>query len=274
MTLRVHCPGPPLDRFIACFWHNAGEMAGHRRERLLPTGSFALVFRLAGEPLRRFADERDGTGTRLPDAAVLGVHASYALRDTSVPRTTIGVHFRPGGAAALLGFPARLVTGLTVGLEDLWEGAGAGVVHARLVEAATPEARFAVLAEALSARLAHGRRQNPAVSYALRRLSATPALARISPVRVETGYGPKRFIELFTDAVGLTPKLLCRVQRFQAAIELLARGAPVEWAAVAADDGFADQSHLNREFRAFAGITPGAYRPVAPDRPNHVALAE
>ena len=79
---------------------------------------------------------------------------------------------------------------------------------------------------------------------------------------------------MFRDSVGLTPKLFSRIQRFQAVIGQLARGQRVEWAGVAADGGFYDQSHLNREFRAFAGVTPGEYRPVAPDRPSHVAVAE
>ena len=271
MSLRVHRPGPPLDRFVDCFWHNDGERLSHRRERLLPNGSFALLFNLGEDRIRRFAHDADALGQALPGATVCGAQSGYVVRDTSQPKTVLGVHFRPGGAAPLLGLPAGLVTDRHVGLEELW-GLRSRTLRERLIEAATPEARFGLIEQALLARLERPGRQHPAVSYALRQLTATPALTRIANLRAETGYGPKRFIALFRDSVGVTPKLFCRLWRFQGVIEALARGEAVEWAQVAADGGFADQPHLNREFRAFAGITPTQYRPVARDRPNHVAI--
>jgi len=273
MTLRMHRPGPPLDRFIECFWHNEGDQAPHRRERLLPNGSFALLFNLGGDRLRRFADDADREGQALSGAAICGVQTSYAVRDTSRPRTVLGVHFRPGGAAPLLGLPASLLTDRHAALDDFW-GARGRELHERLMEASTAEARFRLIERALLARLEQRRAHHPAVSYALRQLSASPALLRIAAVREKTGYGAKRFIALFRDSVGVAPKMFCRVRRFQGVIELLSRGAPVEWSHVALDGGFSDQPHLNREFRAFAGITPLQYRPVAQDRPNHVAIKE
>ena len=58
--------------------------------------------------------------------------------------------------------------------------------------------------------------------------------------------------------VGLTPKRLSRIVRFQRAIDLL-RTTDERWAAVALDCGYYDQAHLNREFRDFAGQSPGQY---------------
>lgn len=271
MTMRTHRPRPPLDRFVDCFWHNDGDRLEHRRERMLPNGSFALIVNLSEDRIRRFAHDADPVGIDYPGALVSGAHAGYYVRDTSAPKTVIGVHFRPGGAAPLLGLPAGPLAGCHVGLEDIW-GRSARALRDRLIEAATPDERFAILSNALLARLERPFGHHPAVGYALRRLTAAPALTRIAEVRADTGYGAKRFIQLFHDAVGLTPKLYCRVQRFQGVIDRLARGERVEWAAVAADSGYCDQSHLNREFRAFAGMTPTEYRPVATDRPNHVAI--
>lgn len=53
---------------------------------------------------------------------------------------------------------------------------------------------------------------------------------------------------------------------------MLAEGHPL--LAAALDAGYADQAHLNREFREFSGITPGAYRRLAPAHPNHVPLGD
>jgi len=90
-------------------------------------------------------------------------------------------------------------------------------------------------------------------------------------VQRASGCGPARFIARFEQAVGLTPKRYARVLRFHALIEGLARQAPEDWAQIAAEAGYADQSHLIHEFKRLAGMLPTAYRAVAPDQPTHVA---
>ena len=73
------------------------------------------------------------------------------------------------------------------------------------------------------------------------------------------GLSQRRFIQLFTAEVGLTPKLYCRVRRFQRARELVRTTKEPDWAAVAVACGFFDQSHLIRDFREFTGLSPAAY---------------
>lgn len=255
MLVRMR-PRPPLDQFVECLWRMDAGASPHAQERALPTGTVELVFDLrAGEPI------------------ICGPHSSYFLLDTSVAISVMGVHFKPGGAAAFLGAPAGEFADRHVNLEDVW-GSRANSLRDRLVDAPSESARFAMLEEALLARIRRPLLPHPAVAHAVLQLTKEPSLTRIADLRTDAGYSPKRFIELFRDSVGLTPKLFSRIQRFQAVIGQLAGGQRVEWAWVAADGGFFDQSHLNREFRAFAGVTPGEYRPVAPDRPSHVAVAE
>jgi methylphosphotriester-DNA--protein-cysteine methyltransferase len=123
----------------------------------------------------------------------------------------------------------------------------------------------------LLSRLRNAHPLHPAVAYAVRKLTAMSNAARIGQVQNESGYGAKRFIELFSGAVGLTPKVYSRIQRFQTVIDRIAHGDRVDWATVALDGGYCDQSHLNREFRVFSGVTPALYRPVARHRPSHIA---
>jgi AraC-like DNA-binding protein len=82
-----------------------------------------------------------------------------------------------------------------------------------------------------------------------------------------------RIAELFHRAVGLTPKVYGRVRRFQRALDSAALARERGWCGVALASGFCDQPHLNREFRAFAGLAPGAYAPL-PGRPNHVPVRD
>jgi AraC-like DNA-binding protein len=71
--------------------------------------------------------------------------------------------------------------------------------------------------------------------------------------------------------MGLSPKIYCRVQRFQRVIRRLTAEPAASWADVALDAGYSDQPHFAREFRRLAGITPGACRALAP-RGHHVPL--
>jgi AraC-like DNA-binding protein len=61
---------------------------------------------------------------------------------------------------------------------------------------------------------------------------------------------------LFVRAVGLSPKQFARVDRVRRVVR---RGGRGEWARLAAELGYYDQSHLTREFRATMGVSPGAY---------------
>ncbi len=271
-STRIHTDlRAPLGSFVDRMWYYEDVAWPHRRELALPTGTVSIVFNLSEDRVRNFASATDVEGRRFPGAIVSGAYSSHFVRDTSTPRTTVGVHFRPGGAAPFLGVPASEVADRHLALEDVW-GSPGRILRERLLDAGSPDEIFAVLERALLTRIHKPLLIHPAVAHALGRLDGSPTLSRVDRVREETGYGPKRFIELFRDAVGLTPKVYSRVRRFGAVIDRLSRGARVEWADVAAESGYCDQSHLNREFRRFAGITPTGYRPVGGDRVFHVAV--
>jgi AraC-like DNA-binding protein len=271
MVARVHRLPPPLGGFVDCFWYFDHYLAPHPRERALPTGTVELVVSLRQQRVQVFRDEADQDGLQFQGAVVCGPHSGYFVLDTSQPASVVGVHFRPGGAAPFLGAPAGEYTNRHLALDDVWGASQARELHDRLLAAASPEAMFAILERALLARLRRPFLPHPAVAYTLRQLSTAPALSHIGRVQEETGYAAKRFIELFRDAVGLTPKVYCRIERFQKVIERLAGRRKVEWAEVALDGGYYDQSHLNREFRSFCGVTPTEYHPLD-GRPNHTPL--
>src|SRR3984893_9100332 len=89
-----------------------------------------------------------------------------------------------------------------------------------------------------------------------------PETQKIAAVADRIGLSARRFIDVFRKEVGLTPKLFCRVRRFQKVLRLVQRGRPVAWADVALDCGYYDQAHFIHDFRAFSGLTPTAYLQV------------
>lgn len=261
-------PAPALRPFVATLWLSDGDETptGAARERVLPSGCMHVVLRLAGEPLRVFAGETDTEGRTLGHALVGGARSGYYVRDVSRPGPAVGAMLRPGAGPLLLGVPADELAERHTPLDALW-GADAERERARLAEAATPEARLDRFEALLAARLLPGG-LHPVVAHALGRFAAGASVGRVVE---ESGTSHRRFIALFRAGVGLPPKAWLRVMRFHAALERAAAG-PIAWSELALDAGYADQSHFNRDFRAFAGITPGEFRALAPREAHHVPI--
>jgi transcriptional regulator GlxA family with amidase domain len=68
----------------------------------------------------------------------------------------------------------------------------------------------------------------------------------------------RKLQRLFREHVGLPPKVLARIFRFQHIFRVAESACPTEWTQVALECGYVDQAHLIRDFRDFAGQTPAA----------------
>jgi len=100
---------------------------------------------------------------------------------------------------------------------------------------------------------------NTAVRYALAEFERRPQIPMVRELAHEAGLSRRRFAPVFREQIGLTPKLYCRLQRFQTVLKQIAVGAPVDWAQLALAAGYCDQAHLAHEFRDFSGLSPSAY---------------
>ena len=94
----------------------------------------------------------------------------------------------------------------------------------------------------------------------------------VKEVSRRTGMSQRRFIQHFREAVGLTPKLFCRILRYQEVIRLVGSEKRVEWAEVALRCGYFGQAHFVHDFRAFSGTTPTNYLAHGGEHPNPVPL--
>ena len=155
-----------------------------------------------------------------------------------------------------------------VDLDALW-GRRARELRERLCAATTTDQRFAILEAELASRLDE-RHVHPAVTYALDAL-ARPQV-RVGDIAKCAGLSQRRLIELFTAAVGMTPKRFGRILRFQRATAL-ARSAALDWTRVAHECGYYDQAHLIRDFRELADVTPSDLMRASAHPQEHHQLA-
>ncbi len=268
MQFRARRPAAPLDAFVEKIWCFEGSPQAHAFERLLPDGSAELVINLKENRSRIYDRDTHEHVQTFPGCILSGPHSEYFVIDTVEQCSTLGVHFKPGGVFPFLGAPADELQNAHVGLDLLW-GSFASEVRDRLLEAAGVDARFDVVEAALRARARGLFEMHPAVCYALGQFQH---LRNVGAVTEQIGLSARRFIQLFREQVGLTPKLFCRIRRFQDVVQRIARGCRVEWAQMALDAGYFDQAHFINDFRDFSGMSPSSYAGLPARHPNHVPL--
>jgi AraC-like DNA-binding protein len=230
MAYREQPPPASLAPWLACTWTRARERG---TVRVLPDGCTDLI---AGPDGRVFVA---GPDTR--------AHLSRVAPAAHI----VGVRFRPGAGAAVLGVPLHELRDGRTTLADLWGDAGRRLED-ELAAAATDERRVRVLLAAVAAR----RRAlpDPIVAAAAGRLQRRSRL-RVGALADDLGLSERQLLRRFDHAVGYGPKVLARVLRLQRLLDV-AGDAGLAWAAQAA--GYADQAHMSAEVRRLAGITPSA----------------
>lgn len=269
MNIITHIPGPLLRDRVEIFWLLDLEAQPGVKERALPTGTAELVIGLGTERVGAFDQHEPDRELSFSGAMICGPHSRYFLTESARPETILGVHFKPGGAAAFLGVPAGELFNAHVGLDALW-GSRAVTLRDMLLEARTPAAMFAVLERELLAVARERSHGNPAVAFALRSFMEVPHAATIAEVAGNVGYSQRRFIELFRDEVGMTPKRFCRVRRFQEVVRMIGERRSVDWLDLAVACGYYDQAHFIADFREFSGLNPTAYLAARGERLFHI----
>jgi AraC-like DNA-binding protein len=271
--LFTRVPSPPLSDFVRVLWAApARGSSASRVERVLPTGDAHLVFRATDDPLRILSDDSAVAPFELGRSIVGGARScSYAKDVTSSP-WTVGAQLKPGAALALFSVAAHEFAEAHAPLDAFW-GREAETARDRLFAVADPEAQLSILEDILLARLrgassiamANAPAMRAAVTHVERFRDVASAVAR-------SGFSHRHFIARYREWCGLAPKLHARVLRFKNALAAFASVSTPRPIDVALDAGYTDQAHFARDFKEFAGVTPGEYRLALPRRPFHVAL--
>jgi AraC-like DNA-binding protein len=261
MRIFTVVPSPPLGQYVAWFWYYRDFYPDHEREHVLPNGSFELIINLEERSRKLFGREAAGGYRAFKRGWLSGVHTEYLVIDALQNSSMIGIHFRPGGAAAFLGLSAGEFRDEVVELDAVW-GDRIWRWREQLLEAPTPQRKFAVLEQLLLQRLRCVEQNclgGKMLGWALETFSREPHLQNIRAASDAIGMSQKHFIEAFRRRVGVTPKRFCRIRRFQQVLGRIQSRQKVDWAAVAGDCGYYDQAHLINEFTAFSGLSPATY---------------
>jgi AraC-like DNA-binding protein len=218
----------------------------------------AVVINLGQDILRVAGPEHAHQFQSFHGGVLNGAFSQYSVIDPTTLVTTLSICFKPGGARLFLPMPASEVTNQVMDLFTLW-GTAAFDLREQLQAALTRTEMVRMLERFFLAHIVWEQTPHPAVPFALALFQAGNGRRSISEVTAQLGVSPKRFIHLFEEAVGLTPKVFCRLLRFQEALSLIEEGQRTLWADLALDCGYFDQAHFIHDFQAFSGLTPQVY---------------
>jgi AraC-like DNA-binding protein len=189
-------------------------------------------------------------------------HCSFAggLRNRQVETRhegrSHGIHVdvSPPAAYLLFGMPLHELAERQVPLEAVLDEP---FLAERLHDAASWEARFRLLDDVLARRLAGSPLSETA--WAWMRLVESNGAVPVGELARELGWSRKRIVARFREEIGLPPKRAAKLLRFERARALAESATRPEWAWIAREAGYYDQSHLINDFRSVTGRTPETF---------------
>jgi AraC-like DNA-binding protein len=239
--------------------------AGTFRQITTPSGGVVLILNL-GDPYRI----QNGVGGPPEnfDSFIAGLSDVPGYVEGTEVSAGVQVNLTPVGARLLTGLPMHLLTNSVLSAEDVF-GPGSGELMERLREVTSWGARFQIVDRFIQARLLAASERPDAMVWAYATLRRTIGAASIASLADALGYSQKHLIDQFREYLGLPPKTLARVMRFESAVRMIRSEHSPDWAQIVLDCGYYDQAHLIREFKQFAGMTPGEYaRRLSPGDAN------
>lgn len=234
--------------------------------RGLPSRNLTFIISM-DDPVETAADPEAWRENRLvgTDVVLGGLHTTPAY--VHQPRRQRGIQLavHPLAARRLFGVRAAELTDLTHEGEDVL-GPPVRSLRDRLHELPTWRQRFTAIDEFLTGRMVRSERHEAPrreVAAAWDRLTGTRGTGTVADLARETAMSSRQLSTLFDRELGIGPKTLASLMRFDHALAALGgrvrAGAAVDLADIAQACGYYDQSHLAREFRRFTGTSPSGF---------------
>jgi AraC-like DNA-binding protein len=257
MEYREYAPAERLASIVHCVWTLEGDARelDDEVQPILPDGRPELVLHF-GDAFERV--DAGGASERQPPVLFAGQLTRQLLLRPTGRISVVGVRFHSYGAASLIPVPQNELVGRTVGVDLLSKSLFRSLSEVR-ASATSVEQAVRMVQHDLT-RAARMDRLDHTVRRAGDAIHSSCGLVSIEALAGGLGITRRHLERLFKTHVGMSPKRLARVVRFQHALHVLDRAdSSSPGAETAAACGYADQAHFVREFRELCGQSPSAH---------------
>jgi len=245
-------PTPALQPFVECFWTLEGDGANGSSppERILPDGCVELILNFGD----RFLQHGEHNKQELqPRHFLVGQMTGPILISPAGRVELLGIRFQPGGTRAFLDLPAHEFTDRVVEIGSISRKFERELLQACVVER-TLVGKIAAADKFLVAELSKATHDTRLLALAANIIDYRGVIS-VDELASTAGISPRQLERRFLSEVGVGPKLLARIVRFQQVFRAVDQSNPA-WADVALACGYYDQAHLIRDFKQFARETP------------------
>jgi AraC-like DNA-binding protein len=255
MPYRQHIPSAPLHTYIDDLYYLDGP-APYRRLKVFPMPSVHLIVNL-GDGCQVYRPDQADPYVRGVESCCVGLWSSHHVVEYPTTLRVYGIHFKPGGASPFLRMPLSELHDAVVALDDVW-GQDAEEIRERLYDAPTIDTGFALLQQRLMLRLTKPTGFEM-VRSGIAEIERQHGAVSIRGLAEGLGTSQNHLGVQFKRLVGVPPKQLARSYRFAHMLQTIDPEVPVDWAALALETRFYDQSHFNKEFSTLTGFSPTRY---------------
>jgi AraC-like DNA-binding protein len=183
------------------------------------------------------------------------------IGSTATDTGTIGVELTPKGLYHFFNLSMHEITNRMVSFEELFGPQGARLQN-RVGDAEDPQEKIVLLQTALTHLLQKNEKEYTLLDHTLDILAQTHGMIRVQELEAHIGYTRRYLDLLFKEHVGVSPKSLASILRFQEVYQVwMQQKSPTffrnHWPAY-----YYDQSHFIKEFKRFTGFTPQQYTAI------------
>lgn len=257
MIFEQHIPQGYLSNFIDNFVFFEGYTAEHLADKLLPDGGIYLIMNMLEKPEKLYKDISLKDHTEFTGSFLSGQHKGFIFIEAH-HSSNMATKFKLGGAFPFFSFPISKINNKVIQLEPIL-GNSVELTRKRIIAEKNVANKFSILEEYYMSILRKDHAHNETFHEVLKFLAEFPHLASIKELSQKIGVSQKHLITLFSNQVGLTPKALARIFRFQKVIMLLEEKKEIDWMQIVTDCGYYDQAHFSKDFFEFSGINPSCY---------------
>lgn len=254
----LHIPSYPLCDFIDHLFYYTDYTPEHYIESYIPDGEVQLIFDLTDTPKCIYDNDSLKEIQTCKKVWFSGFRTSPLTIPSGRDSELIIVQFKKGKASTFLNSPLHTVTNQVVDAELIF-GVEILQIRTMILEQETMYDKLRTLERELKRHYLNKLVIDPFIHYAVSTIANNPNQYSIQELTSKVGYSQKHLIHKFKTKVGVSPKEFLKVVRFQKSVQEIQKTKNLNWAHVAYDCGYYDQSHFIADFKSYSGYTPVQY---------------
>jgi len=217
--------------------------------RILPDTSIVMAFRFRGQ----VGYSENGTYHNLPLSVITGIRESSRFIDYSKNTGALMVIFHEGGAASFFKEPLHELSGISISLDHLIEGAKIQAIEEQLAEAPGNRQRVKIIEQFLLSELKKTQ-CDLLIREAIQKIKFSKGDLKIKDLLADLPISRDPFEKRFRRITGTSPKQFSVIVRLKNLISTYSGSTSLT--EIAYDAGYFDQAHFIKDFRSFTGQAP------------------